>query len=323
MKNIYLKPMVPTLVDTIPSGAEWIYEPKYDGFRALLYIFEDQVELISRNLKNLSTVFPEIISYVQNLLPGLQTYLPFVLDGEIVILESQYRASFEKIQERGRMKNKKKISQFINVFPADFIAFDLLMVSGRRLNHMPLMGRKEELASIFFTILENSQVQKRHTTHLKLIETFDDNELLWSKIVSENGEGIVAKRVTSKWIEGARTTNWLKIKNWKRANFFILSLEKQNSYFHVGLIKGDSIVHAGLFFHGLNEEERNALTEIIKKNAMKEDAKFIYLKPSICVELLFIDWYKAEIRQPRFSRFRFDIKWEDCTWEEAQKRSMK
>ncbi|WP_458412880.1 non-homologous end-joining DNA ligase [Schinkia sp. CFF1] len=319
---VTLRPMLPTLVESIPEGSDWVYEAKYDGFRALLYLYEDRIELISRNLKNISNAFPEITKDIRAKIDILKYHLPLVLDGEIVILESQYRASFEKIQIRGRSKNGSKILTLANDFPAHFIAFDLLMISGVPIMEKPLQKRKESLLDVFNEIELHCNGKPGYDSKLKNIQFFNSSEEIWRKIVFENGEGIVAKRINSTWVEGSRTLNWLKVKNWRNANFFILSFEKQNGYFHVGLLKGGAIFDAGLFLNGMSEEEILALQKIIKANAVKEDSQFIYIKPSICVELYFLDWYKDKIRQPRFSRFRLDLTWEACTWEEARKQSM-
>jgi len=314
--------MVPILVDEIPKDSNWIFEAKYDGFRCLLYILEDRVELLSRNLKNLSESFPEIIYEITKKKTALSQFLPLVLDGEIVILESQYRASFEKIQLRGRTTTKSKISALAKDFPANFIVFDILHVRGASIMKAPLLERKVSLSDVFKS-MKIHKINNQEHSPVSLINFFENSDEIWTNIVTENGEGIVAKRKNSTWSEGTRTLNWLKIKNWKKANFFIISLEKQNGYFHVGLLKEGEIIHAGLFSHGIKDEERQALNQIIKSNAVKEDSQFIYIDPSICVELLFIDWYKNEIRQPRFSEFRLDINWEACTWEKARKYSMK
>lgn len=317
--NKYYKPMLPTLVESVPIESEWIYEAKYDGFRCLLYISEERIELISRNLINISASFPEILQDIKRKIDIFDKHKPLVLDGEIVILESQFRADFEKIQIRGRTKIRKKINRLASEIPAHYIAFDMLMAQGNSLLNEPLLFRKKQLSRLFSDIkTENNKASK-----LMNIEFFNNSEELWSYITADFGEGIVAKKINSTWDEGARTTNWLKIKNWKKANFIIISYEKQNGYFHVGLVKGQQIVHAGLFLHGIKDEEKIALYKIIKTNATKEDTQFVFIDPSISVELLFLDWYKDEIREPRFSQFRLDVTWEACTWEEARKRTMK
>lgn len=315
----YYKPMIPTLVESVPIGSDWIYEAKYDGFRCILYISEDRIELISRNLINISNSFPEIINEIKGKLDIFEKYKPLVLDGEVVILESRFRADFEKIQTRGRTKIENKINILANETPAYYLSFDILMVQGVPLLKEPLLRRKEHLSKLFREI-NTEQIPK---SKLINIEFFINSKELWANIEAEYGEGIVAKKGSSTWDEGTRTTNWLKIKNWKRANFIIISYEKQNGYFHVGLVKDQQMIHAGLFLHGMKEEERTALYQIIKSNASKEDEKFIIINPGICVELLFLDWYKNEIRQPRFSKFQLDVRWEACTWEEARKRTMK
>lgn len=314
------KPMVPTLVEIAPrnSQADWVYEVKYDGFRCLLYIKDaEQIELYSRNLINISCSFPEIVNEIKERMSDLLNYIPLIFDGELVILESNYRASFEKIQVRGRTKAEKKVQQLAKEYPAHYLVFDLLNINGVELIHEPLLKRKEALYSLFHYIgIENTSLVNK-SIKLNYIQFSRELELTWQHVQKENGEGIVAKKTTSKWIEGTRTTEWLKIKNWKKADFIITAFEKKNGYFHVGLHNGNKIIDVGLFSHGLSSIERDALQQIMENNAIHEDENFMYINPSICVELKFLDWYKNEIRQPRFSKFKLEKRWIDCTWEEA------
>ncbi|WP_102346512.1 non-homologous end-joining DNA ligase [Bacillus sp. Marseille-P3661] len=314
------KPMVPTLVEQTPKGLDWVYEVKYDGFRCLLYIEQSGISLISRNLNNLSDSFPDVIAIIEKYIPVFSKYLPIVLDGELVILDSIYRANFEKIQLRGRTKNSTKIKQLAEQFPASYCGFDLLVLNGKEIVSESYLLRKQKLAQLFN---ELDDLYKLTNTRLYYVTSTNDIDNLWRNISEENGEGVIAKRQNSNWQEGVRTTNWLKIKNWKVATFIILSVDKKNGYFNVGLIKGDAVQFVGLFSHGLSSDERQALFEIVRNNAIKEDKQYIYINPSICVDLQFLDWYNGELRQPRFSKFRLDKKWEECTWEEALKQSMR
>lgn len=317
--------MIPTLVDHAPTQGlkNWIYEVKYDGFRCLLYIDDGQIDLISRNLINMSNSFPEIIIDIKDKLSMLSPFLPIVLDGELVILDSNYRANFEKIQVRGRTKADSKIQLLRKELPAHYLAFDVIMINGVEVSNEPLCQRKERLYNLFRKIGGLDHSLTNLATRINIIKSFQSIEETWSHVVKENGEGIVAKKTDSKWIEGIRTSDWLKIKNWKQADFIITSIEKKNGYFHVGLVKNGVIVHAGLFSHGLSQEEREALQQTIRKNSSHEDTNFIYINPSICVQLKFLDWYKDELRQPRFSKFQLDKRWENCTWEEARIQSMR
>jgi bifunctional non-homologous end joining protein LigD len=108
------------------------------------------------------------------------------------------------------------------------------------------------------------------------------------------------------------------VKNWKEGSFFVTAYEKKNGFFHVGVLREGEIFSIGLVSHGFSSEEREALIQVIKANQSNETSEFVYVEPSICVDLLFLELYKEQIRQPSFKRFRFDLRSDECTWEKLQ-----
>src|SRR6478609_3910473 len=113
-------PMEATLVDKVPVGAEWQYEPKWDGFRGLLFRDGDYIELQSKAERSLSRYFPEIIAAALELKAER-----FVLDGELVVLIGQ-NASFDDLLQRIHPA-ASRIALLARTTPAIFIAFDLLV----------------------------------------------------------------------------------------------------------------------------------------------------------------------------------------------------
>lgn len=302
------KPMLPTLVTEWPVGSDWVYETKYDGYRGQLIVDHDCIHLYSRNLNLLDGTFPEIISFIKS--HDFSNFIPFILDGEVCLLESERKADFPAIQKRGRLKKQEKIEQMAKTTPATFVAFDLLLLKGKDLRGLSLTSRKEKLETCNF-----HEVSIKNNDHVQLVSVESNPESLWRAIEDERGEGIIAKSSKSNWETGKRTTRWLKIKNYQTGVFFITAFDKRNGYFHVGLIKDGDIVPAGLFSHGLSDKERETLIHVIKANKESESKDFIWIQPSLCVELQFIEWYHDELRQPRFSSFKLDWHWEDCTWD--------
>ncbi|MGO4886504.1 non-homologous end-joining DNA ligase [Anaerobacillus sp. MEB173] len=315
MVTIY-KPMVPTLVEQIPTGNEWVYEVKFDGYRCLLYWSGEQVHMMSRNLHRLDHLFPEVIQSLSSLQGSHTKLMPMMLDGELCILDSADKANFEEIQIRGRLKNELKIEQASKQTPAQFLAFDVLMIAGVDMKNKPLEERKQHLEQLF------SQLNHKRFPALQFIESETNHSSIWNRVKKADGEGIIAKKKTSLWLPGTRTKEWVKIKNWKAAVFILTAYDKINGYFHVSLLHNNELVPLGPFLHGLNDTEKTALIEIIKKNKESESKELIMIKPSICVELQFLELYKQKLRQPRFLRFRFDVNWEDCTWESVQKNEL-
>ncbi|WP_163527707.1 hypothetical protein [Halobacillus ihumii] len=174
------KPMLPTLSEEIPTGNEWVYEVKYDGFRAFLKWTESGISLISRNGQDLSDRFPEIIEAARKGDPP--DPLPVLLDGEIVILNTPYQANFPLLQKRGRMRNKTSIGNVARERPATFMAFDILE-AGKNLTSFVFTERKERLRKMMNHIDFPS---------IQMVEVFEDEADIHNLLHLHLGEGIVA-----------------------------------------------------------------------------------------------------------------------------------
>lgn len=313
-----MKPMLPTLSTEVPKGFEWVYETKYDGFRAILTIKENSIDLISRNGKDLNQTFPEIIAFIEHVKTLVSTFLPLTLDGEVSCLKSQHFASFEQIQIRGRLKNTAKIAQASLELPCHFLAFDLLMIKGEPLVNQPLKDRKQQLQTLFSHAKLPTSVDHHNADLIQYVPYETDYSKLWEMIKLGDGEGVIAKHLQSKWEAGSRTKQWLKIKNYKQTIFFITGYDKVNGYFHIGVLKNKQVLSVGVFSHGISSEEREALLTTIKQNMRAESSQMFEMNPAICIEIQFLSLYKGQLREPSFFAFRFDKHWEECTWEQLQ-----
>lgn len=311
-----MKPMLPTLHQEIPTGSDWVYETKYDGFRAILTIQESSISLMSRNEKPLHNQFPEIINEATNIRDQLLPSLPITFDGEIVFLTSKHFSNFEQLQIRGRLKSSDKIKEAQAKFQCKYAAFDLLEVNGQPITNETYIERKEKLKNILQKVHAPTETDPTSTHLIQYVPYTENHQQLWEEIRLEDGEGIIAKHKNSKWESGARTKQWLKIKNYKQASFFITGYDKENGYFHVGVYKNDEIYQAGAFSHGMTSEERDSLIQIMKQNKQNESASFIKMNPAIVVDLQFISLYKGQLREPSFVSFRFDHTVEECTWDQ-------
>lgn len=310
-----MKPMLPTLHTEIPTSSDWVYETKYDGFRSILTISEASIELMSRNEKSLNDNFPEILAEIKERFDQLRPYLPLTFDGEIVYLKSTHFSDFEQLQIRGRLKSKEKISLESEKHPCKFLAFDLLKINNKNMQIEPFKTRKAELQTLFKTLNISTSIDASTPNLLQYVPYTGNYSALWEEVKQEDGEGIIAKQLKSKWESGVRTRQWLKIKNYKYACFFITGYDKENGYFHIGVFHHDQIVQVGVFSHGISNEEREALLHIVRENKQTETATFISIGPAIVVELQFLSLYKEQLREPSFSSFRFDYHVEDCTWD--------
>ncbi len=315
----HVKPMLLTPALEIPIEEGWIYETKYDGFRCLLHWYDPEPTLISRTGNILNKQFPEIIAYCKNMFPQIKDQLPLTLDGEIVHLVNNYQSHFHTVQVRGRMKNQTVIKKHAAEFPCHFISFDLIEQKGELLEHLTLDVRKEKLYSLFHKQNLPSTVNYEDDRRLQVIDLSNDAKKLWSNIVTYNGEGLVAKRLNSKWERAKRTGNWLKIKNYRYVSVILTKYDKTNGYFHGAIYQGERLTEIVNFRHGLTTDEEKTLFSFFQTNGTNTSNHIWELPPSICVSIACIDFDGKQLREPRFHAFQFHEDPQNCTWQNMQR----
>ncbi|WP_394219241.1 DNA ligase D [Halobacillus trueperi] len=293
-----MKPMLLTGTTELPEGEEWVYEVKYDGFRAILEASDKGIKLWSRNGKDLSDRFPEI---VQVEIPN--KLLPFTLDGELVLLNTPYQANFEALQTRGRMRNKEKIQASSKQRPATFLAFDKIENKA-----IPLLKRKENM---------NNLLGKLKHPQIRSIDIYEEIEEILTIAELHMAEGIIAKMKKSKYQPGERGRQWLKWKQWRTVTGFLQKYDAENGYYDIGYYKDDSSTSLGKFKHGLTDEESETLRTFFKENGKKRKGTW-HIEPSTCVDVHCLSAEEGELREPLFHQFRFDLTPEDCTESKKQ-----
>ncbi|MFO1499495.1 MAG: non-homologous end-joining DNA ligase [Verrucomicrobiota bacterium] len=196
----FIPPMQAKLVDRLPAGPGWSYELKLDGYRALAIKVGGAVRLISRNEKDLSRDYPEIVEAVAQ----LAAMRKGVLDGEIVAVDDAGRPSFQALQHvpaPGR-KGRRIV----------YYAFDLLNLDGKSLLSLPLAERKRALEQV----LESAPPTVRFVPFLS-----GDPDQILAAILAQGLEGLVAKRTDSRYEPGKRTGAWSKFKIGHEQEFVI------------------------------------------------------------------------------------------------------
>ena len=175
------------------SSPHWLFELKYDGYRALA-VREANVRLSTRQGRDLTAAFPEVTFALSTLPPGT------ALDGELVILDSHGHPQFEYLA-RAWSTNPRAIRFAVRIRPAILMAFDILADAGLDVRSEPIEKRKARLAS-----------RVRPTPHLRPVLPIESNgEWLYAHAEELRLEGIVAKKKGSPYPKG-RTVDWLKIK---------------------------------------------------------------------------------------------------------------
>ena len=310
--------MLLTASPEVPVGNEWVYETKYDGFRCILE-WDSEPLLISRNGKLLNNMFPEIITFCHEIYSQMKSFLPLKMDGEIVYLINSFRSDFSKVQVRGRMQNTEVIRNNAEIFTCHYIVFDLLKYKGKDLTKLSLSKRKQQLNRLFNKAQLPISINYQDTNRLQAIEVFEDSTLLWDKICTNNGEGLIAKQKNSTWNSAERTSKWLKIKNWRFITVILTKYDKSNGFFHGAIYQRDLLVEVVTFRHGLNEMELNTLVALFKANGIQLTDNMWEIEPSICVEIACIDFDGKKLREPRFHSFNLNKDIKDCSWQQMYK----
>lgn len=201
MLNKIVKPMLLSESDTVLENDNYIYEIKFDGIRALIYVIDNNIKIFTRNGKNITNLFPELKVITSSVKKNS------ILDGEIVCLTNN-KPDFFKVQKRIHLKNKDKIEISSKNNPALFICFDILYYE-KDITNEPLYKRKDELSKI------------NESDYLLKSKVFEDGEKLFKSIKRLDLEGIVCKDKFSTYQVNTRSNSWIKVKNYKVESFFI------------------------------------------------------------------------------------------------------
>ena len=308
---VLIRPMLAVLREEVPRDDDnYGFEFKWDGVRAIVYIDGGRPRVLSRNDRDVTGSYPELRAMAESL--GSRQV---ILDGEIVAMDERGRPSFEALQARMHVTNAAQVRRLATQVPATFLAFDVLHLDGRSLLDEPYTERRRLLES-----LELSGPSWQTPPHF---EGSGDAILAASK---EQGlEGVLAKRLDSRYYAGKRSDCWLKVKNlrtqevviggWKpgegRRKGAIGSLllgvpgEEGLGYVgHVGTGFTDAMLHElENMLSPLERSDPPFATAIPRPHA--KDAHWV--EPQIVGEVAFGEWTKAGIlRHPAWRGLRPD-----------------
>ncbi len=314
----FISPQLATLVKEPPTGDEWIHELKFDGYRMLCHIDKGQVTLWSRNGKDWTGKFLNVVAAVKSLkVPNA------ILDGEIVIVDAQGRTSFQKLQ---RAMGKATTSAFA------YELFDLIYLDGFNLTQTPLIHRKELLQKL--TRATNGNV-------IRYSEHFQGNGAAFFKQACEYGiEGIVSKLANSPY-ESTRNRNWLKVKCSKQQEFVIAGYTPSTKGLPgfgslvLGVYEKGKLVYAGRVGTGFSFKQRTDLRKQLDKIARKDPPIAVlprdpglrethWTEPKMIAEVEFMEWTSdGVIRHPSFQGLREDKNPRDVVREQPSAESSK
>lgn len=310
-----LKPMLATIAEPFDSP-EYTYEIKWDGYRSLAFL-DSETRLQSRNLKDITAVFPELTKiHRSQKKPGI------ILDGELITLRNG-KPSFLELQKRGQLRNEAQIRNIAKTIPVVYVVFDLLY-----LNYQPVL---------------NEPIEKRRLLLAENLNPFDgliratfiDSQgAAYFRSISEMGlEGVIAKKKGSIYLPGKRVKTWLKFKRKKTNNFticgFVINQTSRGklSSLILGAYLNQKLTFFGMVGTGFSRIE----LEIILKELQKittDTSPFTgfdkfrpknvsWVRPLIVCEVEYLELTDdGSLRHPSFKKIRPDLKPKDCVYED-------
>ncbi len=294
-------PMLATLTEELPSGDDWVYEVKWDGYRALGYVRAGEAKLVSRNGNDLTGRFPAVAKALAKAARSPEC----VVDGEVCALDENGRPSFSAMQQ-GKPGT-----------PLVYEVFDVLEIDGAPVLDLPLVERRERLEALLDASVKNVQVSG----------FFADGEVLLEAATVQGLEGVMAKRPGSRYLEGRRTRDWLKLKTHGRQEFVICGWTKGQGRragsfgaLVLGTYRGKELHWVGNCGTGFDEQ---TIAELLAKLAplVRDSSPLVvvptmpkvrkgdltWVEPKLVCEVRFAEWtHDGHLRAPVFEGLRED-----------------
>jgi len=291
-----IKPMLATLIEKPFDNPDWIFEVKWDGYRAIAEIRDRAVSLYSRNGISFNKKFSPVADALRKF--GFDA----VLDGEIVVVDEQGHADFQMLQHYRDSGSGHLL----------YSVFDLLYFQGHDLTSLPLLRRKDLLKKIL-----PSSPKIRFSDHV------GKEGVLFFNVVKDKGlEGIIAKHTQSVYETGRRSQQWMKIKTRLTQEGVIAGFtesEQGRRHFSalvLGVYKGNELVYIGHVGGGFSAKDLQDMREQLEPLVQKEcpftkepetNARVTWVKPELVCEVALSGWTEdAVMRQPVFLRLRED-----------------
>jgi bifunctional non-homologous end joining protein LigD len=302
-------PMMARSADRLPRDEKnWSFEVKWDGVRAIAYVQPGRLRLESRNLNEITNAYPE----VRGLIGALGMH-EAVLDGEIVAFDENGRPSFERLQRRMHVSAPASVRRLAASMPVIYAIFDLLYLDGHSLVELPYRERRSRLEALQLT----GPAWRVPAAHP------GEGKLLLEATAKQGLEGVVAKRLDSRYEPGRRTGNWLKIKHTLRQELVIGGWipgegrrTKRIGALLMGYYENGAFVYAGRVGTGFTEKTLDELYRELEPlrrgsspfdKAPKLPREAVFVEPRLVAEIELREWTAERImRAPSFKGLRED-----------------
>lgn len=326
--------MYATLGHALPRGPGWSFEPKYDGMRVVAEVSSRQVRLVTRNGKDKSTQFPELVLALRNLAKRAGRRLQ--LDGEVIARRRRSRrratpaapaaSEFQQLQARMHLRDADEIVRLAVEAPTTFVVFDLLRDGRSALLGKSWSERRGRLETLFEDAGDDEDAA------VTLSESSPRGAAMLARARRAGWEGIIAKRTDARYRPGSRSDAWLKLKLLFRAEFVVGGYtEPRNSRQHIGALLLGAYDEEGQFVyvgHTGGGFTREGLVEMHARLAKHErrtspftemprtNERAHWVAPKVVVEVKFAEWTRLRLlRQPIFLGVRDDKSPRDVTLE--------
>jgi bifunctional non-homologous end joining protein LigD len=313
------EPQLATLVKQPPSGDGWLHEIKYDGYRMGCALSPDGVRLTSRSGLDYTAALPEIVAEAKAL-----PVTSALLDGEVVVLLEDGRASFQALQQamgEAGLKTRNYVPRNTARRGLVYLVFDLLEVDGDPLLSLPLDARKSRLQDL---VARSGAKRIRYVDHV-----VGHGEAFFEQATKLGVEGVVSKRRDGVYQPGRRS-GWLKIKCLREQSFVVGGYTDQEGMVGglgallVGLYDGERLVFAGRVGTGFTQKISQGLLDRLRPLArnsspfdpppagpLARTAHFV--EPALVCRVAFAEWTDDEkIRHPVYRGVVEDVDPRNC-----------
>jgi bifunctional non-homologous end joining protein LigD len=294
------RPMLATLAHVLPSGPDWLYEVKWDGYRAIVSIERGEARLTSRNGNDFTNRFAQVARAV----PRAVRTPNCVLDGEICALDEEGRASFSAMQT-GRA------TAWV------LYVFDVLEIEGEAVVDLPFVERRDRLERI---LVPGDPV-------VRLSEAFEDGEALLEAVKEQRLEGVIAKRRNSRYLPGRRSRDWVKVKARNDEEFVVAGYTRGRGRrsgrlgsLVLGEYEADKLAYVGNVGTGFDEDEIDRLVGLLrplerdtspfprspKMPRVRRD-EIVWVEPRLVAQVEFVErTHEGHLRAPVYKGLRED-----------------
>lgn len=305
----FVEPMLSESADKPPQSNDYIFELKWDGIRALISFEDGKVKLHTRNQNDITIQFPE-------LLDGEKSFRATnaVFDAEIVALDGTGKPMFKKVINRMQTRGETNIAKQMKVNPVYCYVFDCLYLDGRPLINEPLRKRKEYLKDAI-----------RHDTAYRVSEMVEDGNALFEAAREHGLEGIMAKKLDSKYFPGRRSDCWIKVKVRSGSEVLIIGFTQGKGdrgqtfgALHIAEKKGEELHYRGKVGTGFDDATMKEIFKEIKKIKVLKSITVIgelldkktstWIEPMLIAEVSYSRITPDNMfREPVFIRMRPDL----------------